>query len=61
MSANARLSCAAFAVWLIANSTTFAQTAQGAAQPVLTPGYTVARTIDGKPDISGQWSNAAAH
>ena len=28
------------------------------AQPVLSPGYKVARTIDGKPDISGQWSNA---
>ena len=43
LSANARLSCAAFAVWLIANSTTFAQTAQGAAQPA-TP-----------PDPTGEW------
>ena len=43
LSANARLSCAVFAVWLIANSTTFAQTAQGAAQPA-TP-----------PDPTGEW------
>jgi len=38
LSANARLSCAVFAVWLIANSTAFAQTVQGsAAQPATTP------------------------
>ncbi|MDB5453692.1 MAG: hypothetical protein JWO33_2270 [Caulobacteraceae bacterium] len=28
------------------------------AQPVLSPGYKVPRGSDGKPDISGQWSNA---
>lgn len=44
LSANARLSCAVFAVWLIANSTAFAQTVQGsAAQPATTP------------DPTGEW------
>ena len=44
LSANARLSCAVFAVWLIANSTAFAQTVQGsAAQPATLP------------DPTGEW------
>jgi len=44
LSANARLSCAVFAVWLIANSTAFAQTVQGsAAQPAAAP------------DPTGEW------
>jgi uncharacterized protein (DUF2147 family) len=44
LSANARLSCAVFAVWLIANSTAFAQTVQGpTAQPAALP------------DPTGEW------
>jgi uncharacterized protein (DUF2147 family) len=44
LSANARLSCAVFAVWLIANSTAFAQTVQGSAAQPAAP-----------PDPTGEW------